>query len=176
MTRFLFVRVKALPHDGRDQFASPSGTNLNSIEQTINILNNAQMKKSFVIYCPQIVAHGRFGGLLSSLLGKNYDIEHNDVFLSSESAEDLLAYRKADLVFSFAPVNSRSIVCTRFMKFSIAVCKDHPASAIAQRSRNSARKIHADAQSGEWQRVPAAVKHSPSGTQSVSAVTHCFRL
>jgi hypothetical protein len=26
------------------------------------------------------VAHGRFGGLISSLLGKNYDIEHNDVF------------------------------------------------------------------------------------------------
>ena len=70
--------------------------NLNSIEQTINILNNAQIKKSFVIYCPQIVAHGRFGGLLSSLLAdENYDIEHNDVLLSPESAEDLLAYRKA---------------------------------------------------------------------------------
>lgn len=103
--------------------------NLNSIEQTINILNNAQIKKSFVIYCPQIVAHGRFGGLLSSLLAEgNYDIEHNDVVLSPESAEDLLAYRKADLVFSFAPVNNRSIVCTRFMQSSIQVAcsKDHP--------------------------------------------------
>jgi DNA-binding transcriptional LysR family regulator len=57
------------------------------------------------------------------------------MFSFPESAEDLLAYRKADLVFSFAPVNSRSIVCTRFMKFSIQVAcsKDHPASAIAQR-------------------------------------------
>jgi hypothetical protein len=74
------------------------------------------MKKSFVIYCPQIVAHGRFGGLLSSLLGRITTLNIM-MFSFPESAEDLLAYRKADLVFSFAPVNSRSIVCTRFMKF-----------------------------------------------------------
>ncbi|MBW4240559.1 LysR family transcriptional regulator [Enterobacter roggenkampii] len=103
--------------------------NLNHIEQTINILNNAQIKKSFVIYCPQILVQGRLGDLLRSLLADgNYEIEHNDVVLSPESAEDLLAYRKADLVFSFAPVNSRSIVCTRFIQFSaqLVCCKEHP--------------------------------------------------
>lgn len=50
------------------------------------------------------------------------------MLLSTDSAEDLLAYRKADMVFSLFPVSNRSIVCTLFKTLSIVmVCReDHP--------------------------------------------------
>lgn len=35
---------------------------------------------------------------------ENYEIEQRDMLISPESAEDLLAYRKADLIFTIAPV------------------------------------------------------------------------
>lgn len=103
--------------------------NLNQIEQTINILNSAQIKKSFVVYCPQIMVRGRLADLLNTLLADdNYRVEQNDMVLSPESAEDLLAYRKADLVFTFAPINNRSVVCTHFSRFSVVLtCRNnHP--------------------------------------------------
>ena len=103
--------------------------NLNQIEQTINILNSAQIKKSFVVYCPQIMVRGRLADLLNTLLADdNYQVEQNDMVLSPESAEDLLAYRKADLVFTFAPINNRSVVCTHFSRFSVVLaCRNnHP--------------------------------------------------
>lgn len=58
----------------------------------------------------------------------NYEIEQRDMLLSPESAEDLLAYRKADLIFTNAPVNNRSVVCTHFTTVPIVlICRDgHP--------------------------------------------------
>jgi len=48
--------------------------------------------------------------------------------MSSETAEDLLAYRKADLIFSFAPTANRSICCSHFKTVPIVVVcsKFHP--------------------------------------------------
>ncbi|MDR2263166.1 MAG: LysR family transcriptional regulator [Enterobacter asburiae] len=103
--------------------------NLNQIEQTINILNSTQIKKSFVIYCPQVLIKARLSDLLNMLINEgNYEVEQNDMILSPESAEDLLAYRKADLVFTVAPVNNRSVVCTPFSKSDIVlICRaEHP--------------------------------------------------
>ena len=46
----------------------------------------------------------------------NYEIELHDMLLSADSAEDLLAYRKADLIFSIAPINNRSMVCVPYVR------------------------------------------------------------
>lgn len=50
------------------------------------------------------------------------------MLLSADSAEDLLAYRKADLIFSIAPINNRSMVCVPYVNYRmILVCsQDHP--------------------------------------------------
>ncbi|MGX5011512.1 DNA-binding transcriptional repressor CitR [Enterobacter asburiae] len=103
--------------------------NLNQLEQTINIMHSSGLKKNFVIYCPQFMSTKIMLGPMLLLMQKyNYEVELHDVLLSPDSAEDLLAYRKADLVFSFLPLNNRSIACTLFHKLPFAlVCrKDHP--------------------------------------------------
>ncbi|GJL03850.1 hypothetical protein TUM17570_28590 [Enterobacter cloacae] len=50
------------------------------------------------------------------------------MLISPESAEDLLAYRKADLIFTIAPIKNRSVVCSHFATVPIAlICREnHP--------------------------------------------------
>ena len=103
--------------------------NLNQLEQTINMMHTSGLKKSFVIYCPQVMTPKIMLGPMLLLMEKhNYHIELHDVFLAPDSAEDLLAYRKADLVFSFSPLNSRSTACSLFyeMPFVLVCHQDHP--------------------------------------------------
>lgn len=103
--------------------------NLNQLEQTINIMHSSGLKKNFVIYCPQFMSTKTMLEPMKLLMNKyNYSIELHDVFLAPDSAEDLLAYRKADLIFSFATSSSRSIASSLFHKLPfVLVCrKDHP--------------------------------------------------
>lgn len=103
--------------------------NLNQLEQTINIMHSSGLKKNFVIYCPQFMTPKIMLDPMKILMEKhNYQIELHDVFLAPDSAEDLLAYRKADLVFSFAPLSSRSTACSLFyeMPFTLVCRQDHP--------------------------------------------------
>lgn len=103
--------------------------NLNQLEQTINIMHSNGLKKNFVIYCPQFMTPKIMLDPMKILMDKyNYQIELHDVLLAPDSAEDLLAYRKADLVFSFAPLNSRSAACSLFyeMPFTLVCRQDHP--------------------------------------------------
>lgn len=103
--------------------------NLNQLEQTINIMHSSGLKKNFVIYCPQFMSTKIMLGPMMLLMDKyNYGIELHDVLLSPDSAEDLLAYRKADLVFSFLSLNNRSIACSPFHKLPfVLLCReDHP--------------------------------------------------
>ncbi|WP_165464852.1 DNA-binding transcriptional repressor CitR [Enterobacter cloacae] len=103
--------------------------NLNHLEQTINMMHSSGLKKSFVIYCPQFMTPKIMLGPMKLLMDKyNYHIELHDVFLAPDSAEDLLAYRKADLVFAFSPLNSRSTACSLFYEMQLMlVCHtDHP--------------------------------------------------
>ena len=103
--------------------------NLNQLEQTINIMHSSGLKKNFVIYCPQFMSTKIMLGPMMLLMDKyNYEIELHDVLLSPDSAEDLLAYRKADLVFSFLSLNNRSIACSLFHKLPfVLLCReDHP--------------------------------------------------
>lgn len=103
--------------------------NLNQIEQTINITHSSSLRKNFVIYCPQLLLSSALIQPLSLLLqSSQFEIEHHDVLMSSETAEDLLAYRKADLIFSISPTTNRSICCSVYKQLPIVVVcrKEHP--------------------------------------------------
>lgn len=103
--------------------------NLNQLEQTINIMHGSKLTKNFVIYCPQLVTPQVMLEPMMRLMDlHNYEIELHDLLLAPDSTESLLAYRKADLVFSFAPVQNRSIVCTPFktLPFTLVCRNDHP--------------------------------------------------
>lgn len=103
--------------------------NLNQIEQTINIMHGSALEKNLVIYCPQVLTpHSLLAPMKLMIREHNYEVEFHDMLLSPDSAESLLAYRRADLVFSFAPVANRSIVCSQYLTLPISVvCReDHP--------------------------------------------------
>jgi DNA-binding transcriptional LysR family regulator len=103
--------------------------NLNQLEQTINIMNASALQKNFVVYSPQILTTENLLSPLKLLMrNHNYQIELHDMLLTANSAEDLLAYRKADLIFSMAPVNNRSMICVPYATYSmLLVCsQDHP--------------------------------------------------
>ncbi|MGU3487475.1 DNA-binding transcriptional repressor CitR [Enterobacter bugandensis] len=103
--------------------------NLNQLEQTINIMHSSGLKKNFIIYSPQFMSSKTMLEPMKLLIDKhNYSIELHDISLSSDSAEDLLAYRKADLIFSFTPSTSRSVACSLYHQIPfILICREgHP--------------------------------------------------
>lgn len=103
--------------------------NLNHLEQTINIMHSSSLKKKFIIYSPQII-NSTFVIALVNLIreDKHVEIEHSDILMTSVSAEELLAYRKADVVITASPVVNRSIICSPFRKVEtvLACSKNHP--------------------------------------------------
>ncbi|EAW9309496.1 LysR family transcriptional regulator [Salmonella enterica] len=103
--------------------------NLNSLEQTINIMNQSSLKKRFIIYSPQILISKQLLGLVKHIRRDPLvEIEHHDILTAEEPLADLLAYRKADIVFSMSPISNRSIVCTPlYMVECVLVCSEnHP--------------------------------------------------
>ncbi|HDR2910057.1 TPA: LysR family transcriptional regulator [Salmonella enterica subsp. enterica serovar Derby] len=103
--------------------------NLNSLEQTINIMNQSSLKKKFIIYSPQLLITQYVMKLVKYIRkDPQVEIEHHDILTTDEQPEDLLAYRKADVVVSSAPLNNRSIVCSHFNRMEcILVCSEnHP--------------------------------------------------
>ncbi|EIQ80307.1 bacterial regulatory helix-turn-helix, lysR family protein [Shigella flexneri 1235-66] len=103
--------------------------NLNSLEETINIMHSSSLKKKFVIYSPQIINNAYISELIKFIREDKYvEIEHRDILITSETAEDLLAYRKADVVITTSPIVNRSIICTPFRTIEtvLVCCKNHP--------------------------------------------------
>lgn len=103
--------------------------NLNQIEQTINIMSQSELTKRFVIYGPQMFFSGPTMNVITRLLeDASIEVEHHDYVASKENIEELMSYRKADLVLSFSPVVNRSVVCEPFKAIPLAiVCRqDHP--------------------------------------------------
>lgn len=103
--------------------------NLNSLEQTISIMHSSNLKKKFIIYSPQIIIATGVLALIHYLRDdSNIEIEHHDILMSAQTAEDLLAYRKADLIITLSPINNRSVICTPFKSCdSVLVCSStHP--------------------------------------------------
>ncbi|WP_407732318.1 DNA-binding transcriptional repressor CitR [Pseudocitrobacter faecalis] len=103
--------------------------NLNQLEKTINIMSNSELTKRFVIYGPQIFISGPVINIVTRLLDDpSIEIAHYDYVATSDNIEDLMSYRKADLVLSTSPIINRSVVCEPFKEVStVLVCrKDHP--------------------------------------------------
>lgn len=141
--------------------------NLNQLEQTINIMHGSALKKNFVIYCLQVLTTNNLINPMKLLMREhNYEIELHDMLLSADSAEDLLAYRKADLIFSMAPVSNRSMVCVPYARFDVIhVCsQDHPRikdfATIEELQAEKFTMFMSDA---------AGVKHYQSKTEEVHA-------
>ena len=103
--------------------------NLNQLEQTIYLTNRSELKKRLVVYAPQLFITPKTTSLIHMLLDdSNLHVEHHDLLASGESVESLLAYRKADLIFSTTPLSSRATVCKRIQDLDISlVCSEnHP--------------------------------------------------
>lgn len=103
--------------------------NLNHIEQTIKMMDNSKLEKKFIIYGPQLFHSKKYGKLMSALLAEpDLLIEYHDFTKVDDSIENILHYRKADIIFSTTPVNNRALVCEPFMSDpTVLVCrKDHP--------------------------------------------------
>lgn len=103
--------------------------NLNQIEQTIHMMDNSKLEKKFIIYGPQIYCSPKFVKLMNALfIEPDIQVGYHDFAVANDSVENLLHYRKADIVFSTIPVNNRSLICEPFMEVPLVlVCrKDHP--------------------------------------------------
>lgn len=103
--------------------------NLNSLEQTINIMHSSNLKKKFVIYGPQLITDVSIKELIHFIRDDMLvEIEHHDILISVENAENLLAYRKADLVITTVPLSNRSIICTPFRTLETVLVRsaNHP--------------------------------------------------
>lgn len=107
--------------------------NLNRLEQTINIANRSELRKRLVVYGPQLFMTAKTVNLTHMLLNdSNIHVEHRDLLASEESIENLLFYRKADLVLSTEPILSHSTICKTVKELEISlICNEkHPRIAL----------------------------------------------
>lgn len=103
--------------------------NLNQLEQTINMMGNIELEKKFVIYGPELNFTPRLADFMNALLAEpDLHIEYHDFATTGESAENLLHYRKADVIFTTTAIHNRSFVCEKFLDVRVVlVCReDHP--------------------------------------------------
>lgn len=103
--------------------------NLNQLEQTINMMGNVELEKKFVIYGPEFNFTPRLADFMNALLAEpDLQIEYHDFATTSDSGENLLHYRKADIIFTTTPIHNRSFVCEKFLDVRmLLVCReDHP--------------------------------------------------
>lgn len=103
--------------------------NLNNIEETINIMGTSDLRKRFVMYGPQFHAMPQLTEFMNHLLQTPHlEIIYHDTAAVKEEIEDILNYRKADVVFSLEQCNNRSLVSVPFCESPVIfTCrKDHP--------------------------------------------------
>ncbi|QIR28424.1 DNA-binding transcriptional repressor CitR [Kluyvera genomosp. 3] len=103
--------------------------NLNQIEQTINMMANADLDKKFIIYGPQLFSTPELSSFINALLAEpDLHIEYHDYTSINDSVENLLHYRKADIVITTSQVQNRALACEKFYDTeTVLVCReDHP--------------------------------------------------
>ncbi|WP_312985669.1 DNA-binding transcriptional repressor CitR [Atlantibacter sp.] len=103
--------------------------NLQQLEQTIRVVQGAPQRKNFIIYCSTFMGFEFLSPLAENFCRQlGYELIHYDMAVAPNSAEDLLTYRKADLIIGNTPVINHSVICTPFMNVKpVLVCsKDHP--------------------------------------------------
>lgn len=73
--------------------------NLQQLEQTIEVVQGAPRRKNFIVYCSTYMGFEFLPALTESFCRQQgYELVHYDMSVSVTSAEDLLTYRKADLI------------------------------------------------------------------------------
>lgn len=103
--------------------------NLNNIEETINITGKTELKRRFVVYGPQFHAMPELTKFMNLLFeDPNIEVVYKDTSSETDQIEDLLNYRKADVVFTLEQCESRSVSCIPFSECeSVFICrKGHP--------------------------------------------------
>lgn len=103
--------------------------NLQQLEQTIRVVQGAPQRKNFIVYCSTYMGFEFLSPLAENFCRQQgYELIHYDMSVSPNSAEDLLTYRKADLIIGSTPVVNHSVICTPFIHTApVMVCsKDHP--------------------------------------------------
>lgn len=89
--------------------------NLNSIEQTINITGKTELKKRFVVYGPQFHAMPKLTRFMDTLLeDPSMEVIYHDTATENDQIEDVLNYRKADVVFTLENCENRALICTPY--------------------------------------------------------------
>lgn len=102
--------------------------NLEQLEKTINLNNRSELRKRIVIYGPPLFCSVNSHVMINQLCHQaNLQIEHHNL-TTTESAEELLAYRQADLVFTRMPITNRTTICQPYQTVqTLAVCRaGHP--------------------------------------------------
>ncbi|HBY9434078.1 TPA: LysR family transcriptional regulator, partial [Klebsiella pneumoniae] len=102
--------------------------NLEQLEKTINLNNRSELRKRIVIYGPPLFCSVNSHVMINQLCHQaNLQIEHHNL-TTTESAEELLAYRQADLVFTRMPITNRATICQPYQTVqTLAVCRaGHP--------------------------------------------------
>ncbi len=103
--------------------------NLNQLEQTINMMTSADLDKKFIIYGPQLFSTPELANFINALLAEpDLQIEYHDYTSINDSVENLLHYRKADIVFTTSQIYNRALVCEKFYDAdTVLICReDHP--------------------------------------------------
>ncbi|ACY83909.1 LysR family transcriptional regulator [Edwardsiella piscicida] len=106
---------------------------LSLIENTLNATLSAKQRRKFVVFAPCCVALQVLPAAVSALerLGAGYELLHYSGYADYHPhtiAEQLLNFRKADVVFSTTPVTAHAVHCLPFANEPLAlVCRDgHP--------------------------------------------------
>ena len=103
--------------------------NLQQLEQTIRVVQGAPQRKNFIVYCTSLIGLDFLAPLAETFCHRQgFELVHYDLSVSARSAEELLTYRKADLIIGNTPVVGHSIICTPLTQTEpILVCsKYHP--------------------------------------------------
>lgn len=103
--------------------------NLNGLEQTINIMGKTELKKRFVVYGPQFHALPKLTQFMNILLeDTNLEVAYHDTSAETEEIDDIMNYRKADVVFTIEKWSSRALVCVPICECPVVlICRqDHP--------------------------------------------------
>ncbi|NLS53038.1 LysR substrate-binding domain-containing protein [Hafnia alvei] len=128
----LFIR------EGKGISATTVATNLHeqltqSMEQlgrVVSVSSENDLKKKFVVYSPPFMGMALLPAVLQGLHndGVDYEIVHHSGYTESVKTEELLSFRKADIIFSTSPYTSFSTVCVPCAETELLfVCrKDHP--------------------------------------------------
>ncbi|WP_438437855.1 DNA-binding transcriptional repressor CitR [Kluyvera sichuanensis] len=103
--------------------------NLNGLEQTINIMGKADLRRRFVVYGPQLHAQPKLNQFMNILLeDRNLEVVYHDTATETEDIEEIMNYRKADVVFTLQQHSNRSLVCVPFSEAQLilACSQNHP--------------------------------------------------